>query len=122
MKNSAIRIPPSITLNHILSFTSTLLKNKLVTSILGFLIIVSGTLKLQHAINLYRIHMQGVKSICILGLINIILGIVIVFNPFKTMIVLMRVMGIGLLVSGISDLCASVFMKRQFKIYDEKED
>ena len=51
-----------------------------------------------------------------------ILGIVIVFNPFKTMIVLMRVMGIGLLVSGISDLCASVFMKRQFKIYDEKED
>ena len=51
-----------------------------------------------------------------------ILGIVIVFNPFKTMIVLMRVMGIGLLVSGISDLCASVFMKRQFKKYDEKED
>lgn len=111
-----------VTLLGIFIFVKSEVVIGIIPVILGFLIIVSGTLKLQHAINLYRIHMQGVKSICIIGLINIILGIVIVFNPFKTMIVLMRVMGIGLLVSGISDLCASVFMNRQFKKYDEKED
>ena len=87
--------------------------------ILGFLIIVSGTLKLQHAINLFRIKMPGVKSICIIGLVNIIIGIVIVFNPFKTVIVLMRIMGVGLLLSGITDLCASAFMKKQFKKYSK---
>lgn len=85
--------------------------------VLGFLIIVSGTLKLQHAINLYRIKMTGYKSICIVGLINIIIGIVTVFNPFKTIMVLMRVMGIGLILSGITDLISSIYMGKQFKKY-----
>lgn len=100
-----------------------LIKSEVVISIipviLGFLVIVSGTLKLQHAINLYRIHMSGVKSILVLALLNIVIGIITVFNPFKTVIVLMRVMGIGLIISGATDLFSSFYLAKQFKKYSK---
>lgn len=87
--------------------------------ILGFMIIVSGTLKLQHAINLHRIKMSGVKCILFLALINIILGIITVFNPFKKVVVLMRVMGIGLILSGATDLFSAFYLAKQFKKYSK---
>ena len=47
------------------------------------------------------------------------LGIITVFNPFKTVIVLMRVMGIGLIISGATDLFSSFYLAKQFKKYSK---
>ena len=108
-----------ITLIGVFVFIKSEVVISIIPVILGFIIIISGTLKLQHAINLYRIHVSGAKGICVLGLINIIIGITTVFNPFKTVLVLMRVMGIGLIISGATDLFSSFYMSRQFKKYSK---
>lgn len=92
---------------------------KIIPVILGFLIIVSGTFKLQHALNLYRIKVDGYKGVLIIGAINILIGIITVMNPFKTVTFLMRIMGIGLIISGVTDLGSVAYMNKEFKRYSK---
>lgn len=108
-----------VTLMGVFIFLKSEVVISIIPVILGFLVIVSGTLKLQHAINLYRIKMSGVKVILAFALFNIVLGIITVFNPFKTVIVLMRVMGIGLILSGATDLFSAFYLAKQFRKYSK---
>ncbi len=86
--------------------------NILITSIIGVWMIVQSIIKLQIALNLREIANNNWKAICILSIITLLLGVLIIINPFTTLATVGRISGIMLLISEIVNLFESIFMLR----------
>ena len=79
--------------------------------VLGVLIIVSGCIKLQDAIDLKKLDHPAFLMMLIMALVFIIFGAILVANPFKSEIILMRIIGVSLIITGMTDLFTSVFFE-----------
>ena len=76
--------------------------------ILGVLVLGSGIIKLTNAMEYKKMTGGNVNfGVVILAVINIILGLVVLCNPFGTANMLLRVIGIGMIYAGITDLIYS---------------
>lgn len=92
----------------------------LIPFILGIAILISGFVKLQDAIDASRLGYKNSIIYIILAVINIIAGIVVIFNPFTTAVMLFMIIGISLIYSGISDIISTVYLSRKIKkIYNQ---
>lgn len=76
--------------------------------VLGFLIAVNGIRELQNAIDVYKLGLQGQWIVVVIALINLVFGIVIMINPGLTVAILMKVIGCGLIISGLADFITTV--------------
>lgn len=76
----------------------------LIPFLLGFVVTISGILKLQNAINLLRIKDRSWPVVLILALLNIVFGVILLLNPFEAAATLILLLGIALIYSGLSDL------------------
>lgn len=83
-----------------------------ITILLGFLIILNGIFKLQTAIDMKRFENRNWWISLVEAGVIIALGLISVFDPFGTGSTLMIMVGIGFIVSGISDL-VSIFLFNQ---------
>ena len=82
---------------------------ELLPVVLGVLIIVSGCIKLQDAIDLKKLKHPAFVMMLVMALVFIVFGSVLVANPFKSEIILMRLIGVSLIIAGMTDLFTSVF-------------
>lgn len=91
----------------------------LVPFIIGLCIIVSGLFKLQGALDVQR---MGGNAVVILGVavINVVVGILMVINPFDSALLLYRLLGAGLLFSGLTDLASTLYLSRKMHSYIRK--
>lgn len=87
--------------------------------ILGIFVTISGVIKLQNAINLRRLNNGGSVMVFIFAIVNIILGIVLILNPFSAMTTLIRIIGIGLIFSGITDAVTMICISKRVKAYED---
>ena len=94
----------------------------LIPFILGILVLFSGCSKLQDAIDLKRLSYGSWVGMLVVAVINIILGIVLICNPFKAAIVLFRVLGVGLILSGVSDCFSTIYFARKFRRFKQEQD
>ncbi len=85
---------------------------ELIPIVLGAITIVSGVKKLQNALDLIRLKIGGWKSIIILAAINIVFGIVLVWQASAAVNTVIRLIGIGLIFSGASDMFSMLWIKR----------
>ena len=93
----------------------------LIPFILGIAIIFSGFVKLQDGIDAKRMGYDGSILYIILAIIDIIFGIVILFDPFSAAGVMFMIIGIGLIYSGVSDLYTTLYLSKKFKnFYNDK--
>lgn len=92
----------------------------LIPFLLGIAVMVSGFMKLQACIDVRRMGYGNGLVLFLLSLVSIIFGIVLIVNPFKASIVLMRLVGVGLLFCGVSDFVSTLYMSRKIKNYIEK--
>ncbi|MGN0151973.1 MAG: HdeD family acid-resistance protein [Wujia sp.] len=83
--------------------------------VLGIIVLISGLVKLEQAIELCRSHRGNWIGILVMAIITIVVGLVSVFNPFATGNLLLRVIGIGLAFGGITDLISTGYMSKKFK-------
>ena len=90
---------------------------ELLPIVLGVLIIVSGCIKLQDAIDLKKLDHPAFLMMLIVSLVFILFGAVLVANPFKSEIILMRIIGVALIIAGMTDLFTSVFYDGIRKAY-----
>ena len=90
---------------------------ELLPIVLGVLIIVSGCIKLQDAIDLKKLDHPAFLMMLIVSLVFILFGAVLVANPFKSEIILMRIIGVALIIAGMTDLFTSVFFDGIRKAY-----
>ena len=82
---------------------------ELLPIVLGVLIIVSGCIKLQDAIDLKKLDHPAFVMILVIALVFIIFGAILVANPFKSEIILMRIIGVSLVIAGMTDLFTYLF-------------
>lgn len=91
----------------------------LVPFIIGLCIIVSGLFKLQGALDVQR---MGGNAVLILGLaiVNVVVGILMVIDPFESALLLYRLLGVGLLFSGATDMASTLYLSGRMHSYMKK--
>ena len=97
----------------------------IIPMVFGVIVLVSGFIKLQNALDLKRINNKSWSIILVLSLVNIILGFILVFKPGFVNKVLFALIGIGLVYSGISDFVAIYLFSSEIKkrdIHKKSED
>ncbi len=83
--------------------------------VLGIWIIAKNIIKLQLAINLSTIPDSGWAWLVAASILTIILGIIIIINPFSTIIAITLLSGILLLVTEVCDLVESIYVLVKLK-------
>lgn len=94
----------------------------LIPFILGILVLFSGCSKLQDAIDLKRLGYGSWAGMLVVAVINIILGILLICNPFKAAIVLFRVLGVGLILSGASDCFSTIYFAEKLRRFKQEQE
>ena len=84
---------------------------------LGILVLLSGCAKLQDVIDMKRMNYGNWAAMLILAAVNLVFGILLICNPFQAVTVLFRVLGVGLLFSGITDCVTTVYFARKIGDY-----
>lgn len=85
---------------------------KLIPVVLGFLVTISGILKMQNSVDMLRLG-NGTWHVAFgLAIVNIIFGIVLLINPFAEEL-LVTLMGVALIYSGLTDLFVTVAISRK---------
>ena len=92
-------------------------KSELVVSVLpvvlGIGVVLSGILKLQHAFDLKRMGFDTWVRIGLTAAVNIF----VILNPFSTVAWLIRLVGIGFLFSGVTDLITTIYVSKKASEY-----
>jgi uncharacterized membrane protein HdeD (DUF308 family) len=82
---------------------------------LGIVILINGIVKMNQVMELVKMNEGGWLFIAILAVVNIAIGVVAILNPFDTANLLIRVIGIGFLYGGITDLIAGGYVSGKRK-------
>ena len=89
----------------------------LVPVVLGVLVLISGLSKLQDVIDLKRMEYGNWIVMLVLAIINIVLGLVLIFNPMKSAAFLFRLLGVGLIFSGVTDCFITLYFAGKIRNY-----
>lgn len=92
----------------------------LIPVILGILVLASGCCKLQHVIDMKRIGFGNWGAVLALAVVNVIFGVVLIANPFETVLLLFQLVGAGLIFSGITDGITAFYVGGRLKEYLDK--
>lgn len=82
---------------------------------LGIAMIVDSVIKLQNAIDLYRLKYEQWWIILIFALVGVLLGVLMIYYPFMTYLSIMTFIGIGLLIEGVLDLVTIFILTKRFE-------
>jgi uncharacterized membrane protein HdeD (DUF308 family) len=72
--------------------------------VLGIVVIIDGILKMQYALDFRKLNQQywWLEFIC--AVIMVVLGVVVIINPFTAVATVMRFVGIVFIIEGAMDL------------------
>lgn len=88
---------------------------QLVLIVMGFMILVSGVMKLQSSVNLMRLRSESWQIPFAMAMVGIVYGIVMLINPFGAGGFFFAMMGIGFVLSGVTDIIVSVMFSVRLK-------
>lgn len=86
----------------------------LIPVVLGFLVTISGILKIQNSIDMYRLGHGTWHIAFAMALINIVFGVILLINPFIWEIFIACV-GVALVYSGVTDLYMTIVISIRLK-------
>lgn len=80
----------------------------LIPAVLGFLVTISGILKMQNSVDMLRLGHGTWYVAFAMAIVNIVFGVLLLMNPFRTMELLLMWLGIGFVYSGVTDLYVTI--------------
>ena len=86
---------------------------------LGIYVIVSSLLKMQISINLSTIPESNWVLLVIMSILNMIIGILLITNPFESIITITTLCGIFLLVSEVISLVEEIYVLIKIKKFEK---
>lgn len=86
-----------------------------IPTVLGVMIFINGLGKLQTALDARRINKDKSLWLIIVAIAIILLGAFLVFNPLGASKLALRVIGIFLMISGITDIVSFVILNKKIK-------
>lgn len=87
----------------------------LVPTILGIALMIEGLVKLQRAIDLFRMKYTKWLSVLLVAVISLAIGILVLTNPFNTARTLVVIIGIGLVFAGLTGVIVNLVVNGQIK-------
>ena len=81
--------------------------------------LVSGCSKLQDVIDMKRLECGNWIAMLIFAVINVAFGVLLICNPFAWTTLLFRLLGVGLIFSGIIDCASTVYFADRIRKYLE---
>lgn len=92
---------------------------KVIALIFGFYMVISGVVSIQDSLNLKRSGDEQWRVSCIPAVITTIVGIIMVFNPLAPVNVAVIILGIALLVSGITNIIGCCTANSKLKKFEK---
>ena len=85
--------------------------------IVGIVLVFSGLIKVQDGINLKRFYYDRWFLVLGFAVISVILGIVVLLNPFGTGLLFTRMVGLFFTVDGVLSISSIVMLRKNGKFY-----
>ena len=87
----------------------------LVPLVMGAVFAVNGAVKLQRSMELKQVRYRGWGFVMLYAILTIAFGVLLLFNPFSAATMMVRILGIGLLISGGTDIVTMFSVSRQIR-------
>lgn len=87
----------------------------------GLILLLDGLVNIRHGIGLRRFGDSAGISVLIMGIITVAFGAIIFFNPYSTAEWTLRIIGLGLVYSGLSDFVIIFRMNRANRTYQNQK-
>lgn len=91
----------------------------MILSFLGFFVAVSGVQKFWNSILMKRANESSWAVIMVLAVVSVVLGMMLLFKPGKVTRFAIRIAGICVLYSGITDLISRYYVDKKTRAYRE---
>lgn len=88
--------------------------------VIGVGILINSSIKMMYAIELKNKSLESWKATMIMNSICALCGVLILFNPFKTSVLIFKIIGGCIIVYSIIDLISSHKLKKDLKNIKEK--
>ncbi len=79
---------------------------RIIPTILGLYVLIDGLVNLKRGLDLRACGYAGWTTTLVMSGVSLVLGLIILWNPFKTGIILWRIIGGAFIYQGVSDLLA----------------
>lgn len=89
----------------------------IIPALIGIFLLITGFIKIQAALDFKRLLVNRWYLEMIASGVSIIMGLIIILNPFSTAMVLIRIIGGAILVEGIQDTISLFAYKKVYKTY-----
>ncbi len=88
----------------------------MIPMLMGIVVFANGIVKLQHAIDLKRAHFRGWVYVLVFALLCIAISIVLLLEPKSMAAIFTRLVGIGFIFGGVTDIITLFFLTKQIKV------
>ncbi len=88
----------------------------MIPMLMGIVVFANGIVKLQHSIDLKRAKFSGWVYVLIFALLCIAISIVLLLEPKSMAEIFTRLVGIGFIFGGVTDLITMFFLTKQIKV------
>lgn len=86
-----------------------------IVSFFGIIVMVDGISKMRSSLNLRKSGMKNYIAIFITAAIELLLGVVFIINPGLSLHTMLRIIGVVLVVMGISNLITFIGVTKEYK-------
>lgn len=83
--------------------------------VLGFWVIVNSIIKIQYSLDLKKYENNAWIPTLIIGLLTLVWGLILVFNPFAGALVITKVIGLFLIIYSILDIVECAILHKNIK-------
>lgn len=97
--------------------TSTKIIISVIPFVMGVCILISAYSKLQYVLQLSKYTNEKNRGMLLAAIVTFILGIVLIFNPFRAAKWMIRLVGICIAFTGASDLITGIYFYRKMRDY-----
>ena len=82
--------------------------------VVGIGILINSGTKLKYALDLKENHEEVWKYTLIVAIVSAVLGVLLIFNPFKASSILVQVIGIVISIYALLDIISTIILKKRF--------
>ncbi len=86
-----------------------------IVSVFGVIVMVDGISKMRDALNLRKSGMKNYLAIFITAAVELLLGTVFIINPGLSLHTMLRIIGVVLIIVGISNILTFVGVTKEYK-------
>lgn len=88
---------------------------KIITFVLGFWIVINSIIKIQYSLDLKKYNNNAWIPTLVIGLLTLIWGLILVFNPFGGALDITKLIGLFIIIYSILDIVECVILNKNIK-------